>query len=404
MRRSRLAIGGVVAVLVTGVAAGRVFAPADTLDRSHLPQPVPVTAEAQVYGELMSAPLLVGTRMRVYAGDNRVWADAPVDARLGTSALWAYRRWPARVVGVVVTGHTVVSKWSDGALVAIDADQRRVAWRATGPVGATSYQGRRTGARTVYDPPDLFLGTAFDGRTVLVSTGRQGVTAFDAGSGATLWHHDGGGPAAAGGCLAGFTAPGLFVVGQRCLDGNVVADDLATGQVRLEWSWPSAGGLQPVGCALGHSQCTGLGDEIFQPNGALIPARGLTADHAVLAGRLAIVTTPGGAVVATDAVTGDRRWSWDGFAGEGVRILAVEPDVVHVLTEGHGMVTLNLADGLLRSWVPLQIEGEDDGWKPGYVYAAHGFLAIERLLPDGRPDQPDTAYYYGFPTMMFTGS
>src|SRR5204862_2164046 len=115
-----------------GLAAGRVFAPADTLDRSHLPQPAAVTVEVGVSGELMSAPLLVGSRLRVYAADNRIWADGPVDTRLGTSALWAFRRWPARLVGVVVTGHTVVSKWSDGRLVAIGADRRRIVWPASG--------------------------------------------------------------------------------------------------------------------------------------------------------------------------------------------------------------------------------------------------------------------------------
>ncbi len=402
MRRSRLAVGGVVALLVTGIAAGRVFLPADTLDRSHLPQPRPATVDADVYGELMSAPLLVDSRLRVYAGDNRIWADGPVDTRLNTSALWAFRRWPATLVGVVVTGHTVVSKWSDGQLVAIDADQRRIAWRAGGPVGATAYQGRRTGARTVYDPPDLYLGTAPDGGTVVVSAGTRDASGFDPASGRQLWH-----AALPGqpGCRRQFTSPGWFVVFVDGCAGPVTSAqfDLRTGAARTGQLDPR---MSPVGCAVGHSRCAGLAGPpagvLFDPDGSTTPAAGLTGTDLWLSGRTVLRASADGQIAARDAVTGAPVWSWLGDAG--AQIIAVEPDQLHVLTADHEMYTLALANGGLRSWFAAQIEGEDDGWKPGYVYAAHGFVAIERLLPDGRPDQPDTAYYYGFPTVMFTGS
>ena len=66
MRRNRLVAGAVAALLVTVFAAVRVFAPGDTLDRIRGPFPPPVAVEGRVYGKLMHAPLLVGTRMRVY--------------------------------------------------------------------------------------------------------------------------------------------------------------------------------------------------------------------------------------------------------------------------------------------------------------------------------------------------
>src|SRR6266545_4277791 len=88
MRRSWLVAGAVVALAVTAFAVARVFAPGDTLDRAHGPYPAPVAAYGRVYGELMHAPLLVGTRMRVYGAQNRIWADGPVDDKMPTSALW----------------------------------------------------------------------------------------------------------------------------------------------------------------------------------------------------------------------------------------------------------------------------------------------------------------------------
>ena len=45
----------------------------------------------------------------------------------------------------------------------------------------------QAGGRTVYDPPDLYLGTASDGRTVVVSAGAD-AAGFDAATGRQLWH------------------------------------------------------------------------------------------------------------------------------------------------------------------------------------------------------------------------
>ena len=406
VRRARLAVGGVIALLVTGFAAGRVFAPTDTLDRAHTPHPPAVTAQPKVYGELMQSPLLVGTRLRIYAGDNRVWADGPVDRRLPTSALWAFRRWPARLVGVVATDDVVVSKWSDGQLVALDPDQGRIAWRARGPVGVTSYQGRRTGARTVYDPPDLYLGETAAGHPVVVSTGTGSMSAFDAATGTRLWTQ---GVSGGGSCRVDFTAPAMVVAVDRCAGaGTIKAYDAATGRPRI---LPSGvrGDLRPVGCALGHSGCTGLagpgGGWLIGGDGTFTAAAALSDPQSWLSGRVAMTGTPDGRIRARDAVTGATLWSWpDGGDGFGALIVAVEPGVVHLLTPDLDLVTVNVGNGGVTSRFAAHLEGEDQPWRPGYVYAAHGFVAVERLLPDGRPDRVDSAYYYPFPTVMLTGS
>jgi outer membrane protein assembly factor BamB len=396
------------AVLVTVLAAVRVFAPTDTLDRSHEPHPPPVAAYGRVYGELMHAPLFVGTRLRVYGADNRVWADGPVDAKMPTSALWALRRWPAQLVGVVADEHVVVSRWSDGQLVALDPDHGRTAWRADGGPGATTYEGRRTGARTVYEPPGLYLATAPGGKSVVLSVGGDGITALDAGTGARLWHRKVDGEPS---CRLDFTAPGLIVLLDRCASASTVdAYDAATGERRTTWpTGLDARTLRPVGCAVGRSACTGLagatGGWLIGPDGGLTAAHGLDGAGSWLSGRIVVHPAPDGHIQAHDAVTGASVWSWpDGGEGFGSRIVAVEPGLVHVVTPNRELVNLDATSGAALSRFPAHIFGEDRPWAPGYVYASHGYVVIERLLPGGTPDGSDGQYYYPFPTVLLTGS
>ena len=403
MRRRWLVAGGAVALLVTVFAAGRVFAPKDTLDRSHEPHPAPAAAYGRVYGELMHSPLFVGDRLRVYAADNRVWADGPVDAHYPTSALWAYRRWPAQLTGVVAAEHAVVTRWSDGQLVGIDPDQGRVRWRADGPAGG-SYEGRRTGAQTLYDPPGLYIGTAVDGTPVVLTVDGDSVTAYDADNGTRLWHRTVGGPPS---CRVEFTAPGVFVVRNRCAS-TVDAYSALTGRPR---GWPADPTLRPVGCAVGdRTACTGLagatGGWLIDPGGGPTPAPALSGTDTWLAGRIVVHPAPDGHIEAHDPVTGKGLWSWpDGGDGFGSRILAVEPGVVHLVTPDREIVNLDANSGVVLSRFPGQVLTEKtQPWVPGYVYASHGYLAIERLLPGGRPDGSDGEYYYPFPTVLFTGS
>jgi hypothetical protein len=392
-----------VALLATVLAAVRVFAPTDTLDRSHEPHPAPAVAYGRVYGELMHSPLFVGTRLRVYAADNRVWVDGPVDAHYPTSALWTFRRWPAQLTGVVAAEHVVVSRWSDGQLVALDPDQGRVRWRADGGPGVTSYEGRRTGAQTVYEPPGLYVATAA-GKPVVVTVDGGSVTAFDGETGALLWHRTVDGSAD---CRTGFTAAGLIVLLDHCAS-TVDALDARTGKPR--GGWPAGRDLRPVGCAVGdRTACTGLagatGGWLIGPDGGLTAAPALSGTDTWLTGRVVVHPAPDGHIQAHDAVTGAPLWSWpDGGDGFRSRILAVEPGLVHAVTREHDIVNLDAASGALLNRFPGHVIGDAKPWVPGYVYAAHGFVAIERLLPDAKPDGSDGQYYYPFPTVLLTGS
>jgi len=405
MRRSLIA-GGAVALLLTVFAAVRVFAPGDTLDRSREPYPQPRAAYAHVYGELMRSPLLIGTWMRVYGAQNRVWADGPVWFGVPASALWAFRRWPAQLVGVVADDHVVVSKWSDGKLVAIDPETGRIMWRADAGVGATSYQGRRTGASTVYEPPGLYLAPVPDGRPVVVSERADGeLTALSTGTGAVLWHRqfkdrpD---------CRRMFTGPRVVVVIDRCpVPSTVDVYAAATGQPMA--APPAGPTVWPVGCTVGRQGCTGLaglgGGWLIGPDGGFTRAPALTDTDGWLAGRL-VVHLADGRIVAHDPVTGAPAWSWpaSSAAPAGARVVAVESGLVHVVTSDGDLFNIDAATGVEVSGYPAHVLGVHKPWVPGHVYASHGYVAIERLLPGGRPEQKDSQYYYPFPTVLLTGS
>ena len=137
--RRWLAVGlGVLALLAgSGIIAYRVFAPHETLTQPTVPYPESqVITDERPFSELRAAPLVVEGRLRVYAEKWRVWSDAPVGVRYESTPYWAFRRWPAQVVGVVTaesaSGPVVVTQWSDGEIIAIDARRGVIAWRDTG--------------------------------------------------------------------------------------------------------------------------------------------------------------------------------------------------------------------------------------------------------------------------------
>jgi outer membrane protein assembly factor BamB len=386
-------VGGllVAALLVTAFAGVRVFRPTDTLDPARIPYPAPATATARFYGELLRAPLFVAGRIRVYAADNRVFADGPVDAKMTTSAYWALRRWPAQPVGVVVAAdRVVVSQWSDGELIAQRPESGAIVWRASPGARAHAYQGRRTGAVTVYDPPDLYTAGS-----VVVAVARDTVSGLDAGTGRVLWHRP------TSGCDRFFTGPSVVA----CVRPSTVdVWDAATGTPR---DWPDlAGATHPVGCAVGHSECTGLAGDgspgwLIGADGDVSPAAALTSPDDKLVGHT-VVRVADGQLAAYEAVTGTRRWSQP---ADGALVLAVEPGVVHVLTPGHDVVTLDLGTGNERSriWAHVQ-DAHDNPWTAGYAYASHRYVVVERVQPGVPWSRSDDEYYYQVPSLVLTGS
>jgi outer membrane protein assembly factor BamB len=386
------AIGlAVVALLaVTGLVGYRVFRPGEIVDPAKSPYPssAPV-AQPKVYGTLLATPIVVDGRLRVYAGKRQVYADRPVNVKSSVSRFWSYRRWPAVVVGVAAVGTTVVSLWSDGVLVGLDATRGTVAWRADvrQPVEVT-FTGRRTGAATVYRPQNLLTA----GSTV-VAVGVPGVAAFDAATGRPLWQRP---PAR---CADDFTTPDTFVSVDTCGTApRTTALDARTGAAR---DWPQAV-LTPLGCAVGRSDCPGVRAAgqawTVGADGALAPAPALAEPGAWLVDGVAVRQAADGTVRAASA---DNRPLWTSDAGT---VVAVEPGAVHLMTAGHReLVTLDPADGHVLSRFPFTVK--DSGpFDLGNVYAADRYLFIERARPGARVDQPDSAYFYPSPNVVLSGS
>ena len=107
-------------------------------------------------------------RLRVFADQRRVWAETPVTATEQVTPHWSYRRWPAEAVGVVAVERQflwggsalVVTKWSDGAVVALEATTGTVIWQVhvsirtpKRPTGAGVRARRRCTPRTACSPP-----------------------------------------------------------------------------------------------------------------------------------------------------------------------------------------------------------------------------------------------------------
>lgn len=415
-RGARVTVAAGAAALVlaaTAVVAYRVFAPTEVLTPARTSYPEPAAEPPGVLGTLTAAPLIVDGRLRVYATTRQVRAEQPVDAPTRRTPFWSYRRWPAQLVGVVASGTTVVSRWSDGELVALDAATGRIAWRAAGPVTDEEYAGRATGASTVYTPPGLHVASTADGRAVLVVTGAAGRRGYDPASGRELWRDR---LDSRCGTDPFTTSTGQLVTVDRCAQPEtVVFHDVATGASTGRWRPDGAGQtltVQPVGCRPGRSACPAMrtsGDAasrgwLFDPAAGPnrpVPAPPLDQPEATLVDATA-VTTQGTAVVGRAVGTGAQTWRWD--ADEPVRLLAVQPGRVHLRTGSGELVTLDAADGRERSRFPLTYGRDSTRWSAGYAYAADGYVAVERLAEPVDPDADDRRYYLGIQPVIFAAT
>ncbi|MDG4768396.1 PQQ-binding-like beta-propeller repeat protein [Solwaraspora sp. WMMD406] len=434
-------LAGLVLLSAAAVIAYRVLAPAEVVTPSGY-QPSPPTAQPGPVARLSAAPLLVDGRLRVYATTRQVRADGPIDMRTQVTPAWSFRRWPEQLVGVVATGTTVVSRWSDGELVAVDAVSGEVAWRTAGPAPAdTGYAGRRTGAQTVYAPAGLHTATsAADGRSLVVARGDSEVYGVDVATGRQLWRTAL--PGQGDACRdAGFTTTGgqLALVNSCAAPPTVEFYDLATGELAQTWQPEGAGpglAVEPLGCSAGRSECgalrtTGAG----QSRGWLldgpdpVSAASLDSVDALLVDGMAIrLDQVTGEVVAQEVRTGATAWrrplpqpdpSADGAADDvadgtvddpavgdpagtdaaapadgGDRLLAVQPGRAHVLTASRELITFDAVSGAeLSRFVMIMPSERMTDWAPGYVYVQDGFVVVERLRLPVDPDADDGRYY-----------
>ncbi|GAA3737306.1 hypothetical protein GCM10022225_20140 [Plantactinospora mayteni] len=420
----RTAVAITVAVLLvvgSAVVVYRVLAPAEVSTPASADYPAPVTVRPGVVGTLNAAPLIVDDRIRVYATTRQIRADRPVDAPTRRTPYWSYRRWPAQVAGLVAEGGTVVTRWSDGELVALDARTGAVRWRATGPRPGHGYHGRRTGAATVYAPTGLYTARTSAGRPVLVVGGTADRRGIDLDTGRELWRLaadpacSDGGPddeAAAGAGQGLTTTDGFFAVLDNCAGArDVEFHDVATGTLAGRWRPDDSGQpiqVSPVGCAAGRSGCRALRTvsggvtrgwlvDGVRP----VPAPALDAPEAVLVDEVAVA--PGGTgLVARSVRTGAELWRWS-EAGQ-ARLVAAQPGRVHLRTAGGDLVTLDAATGAELSRFPFTYGRDSTTWSPGFAYAAGGFVAVERLAEPVDPAAGDDRYYLAAQPVILAGT
>ena len=355
-----LRIVAAVAVLAAAALIGwRVLAPAEVLEPATSAYPVAATLPPGVTGKVTMAPLIVAGSVRVYAGKRLVKADGPVQAKTTYTAGWSFRRWPEQLTGIVAVETTVVTRWSDGELVALDGRTGKIIWRAAGP-GAAPFAGR-TGSAAVWAPPGLHTS----GTSVLVTDGRQ-LTAHAVADGTRRWT-----VTLPDGCDDGFvTTGGRYVCGAGVWDvgsGSAVA------------GWPT-GPFTAIGCDIARSGCAGLRDGSGQGwlTGGTRPVRApaLDAPTATAAGDL-VLTASDGAVVASRA--GRAVWRWAGVA----QVLGVRAGRVALLTPERQLVVLDLAAGGQLAAFPLYVRKERvEPWKTERWQLADGYLAVERLIPE----------------------
>ncbi|MEV6600554.1 PQQ-binding-like beta-propeller repeat protein [Actinoplanes sp. NPDC051346] len=366
------ALAAVVVLAAAALIGWRVLGPAEVIEPATEPYPMAVVRPPGITGKAMMAPLIVNGRIRVYAGKRLVKADGPVDARTMLTPRWSYRRWPAQVSGVVAVGTTVVTRWTDGELVALDALTGTVAWRATGPAGP-GFAGR-TGAEPVWAPPGMHVA----GASVLVVAGRE-LLAWSAADGTRRWTAP-----LPSGCAGGsfVTVGGRFVCGEGAWD--VVSGAAVPG-------WPK-GPSTPVGCDVARSACGGLRDASGQ--GWLVgghrPERAAALDQpgASATGGL-VLTNSGGVVTASGAAS----WSWQGNA----QILGVRADKVVLLAAELELVTLDARSGAQLARFTAYTDNERvEPWKPHLWQVTDSVVAIERLRPGASADPDEHDHYYTF--------
>ncbi|MEV2238945.1 PQQ-binding-like beta-propeller repeat protein [Micromonospora sp. NPDC049891] len=398
-RRIVAAVTAVAVAATVGVIAYRVLAPAEVSTPARDDYPARSVPAAGVTGRLPVAPLIVDGRLRVYAAPRQVYADQPVDGRSRRTPYWSFRRWPASLDAVVASGTTVVSRWSDGQLVALDARTGRVTWRADGPEPASERAARRTGTAVVWRPSGLSVSGTADGRPVVVTSGDGEIRAVDLADGGQLWR-----AAVDSDCREplGIGPGGRLLTVDGC-DGPAVVEfrDVATGVVTTRWRPPGADdeltatliGCEPggVGCAALRTAGPGDGsargwllgpDEPIETPALDGPGTDLVDETAV-----GIV---GGVLVGRAVPDGGQRWRVE--VGPG-RVIAVQPGRVHVLTEANELVTLDPATGARLSGFVLDIGSDGTGWAPGDAYAADGYVVVERLRRPVDPDGDDQRYY-----------
>ena len=441
-RPVRFVLTGLLVLVVAaamGVTAYRTLKPAETVSPAQKPVPSPEPIKAIQYAELPSAPLIVEGRLRVYAEQWRVFADTPVTAQRENTPHWSYRRWPAEVVSVVVVEKAavgvslslVITKWSDGDVVALDAEKGDIVWQTKiTPADGESFKGRRTGAKTMWAPEDLFVtASTVDRQPVVIVTGKDLAEGIDAANGTVRWTRS---YAAEPGCRASdWTGTDAYFVKNTCAKpATLEIYDSASGVLLNTWRPPGASlgsdkvsnwFVEPSSCQLGWSGClmfkaapTGEGVVTYADAasglGTITPAYwSLGADHVVqpepvaekdtvvAVGDVVAQQVTGGYIWAFSRQTGQRLWMSE-VAG---RLIGGDQRNMYLINAEYQLLVLNLETGAVTSSTELRIRPADKFVYSQY-YLHSGYLVIERLQTT-KESEIDDRYYFSMDTVVLVG-
>jgi hypothetical protein len=360
-----------VLVVAAAVIGWRVLAPAEVLSPATSSVLTVSRSLPGATGRTNVAPLIVDGRVRVYGTKRQVRADGrDVNAKFVYTARWSFRRWPQQLSGLVAIGTTVISRWSDGQLIALDAVTGRIVWRADGPP-APKYAGHRTGASTVWAPPGLHVAdTSF-----LVSAGRT-LTSYDGPSGTRRWQI--GLPS---GCTDGFTtAGGQFVCATGVFDTNT---GLAVG------SWPG-GPYAAIGCEVAAAECAGVRDGSGKGwlTGGDKPHRSVALDRPDSTVAAGLVLYPGGDALRSADANGK-----PGPTFPTGQVLGASNGKLVLLTPKRAVLEMDPKTGSRTAGFALRLNTENLKWSPGRWQLVDGHVAVERLAQNG-PSNPETNGYY----------
>jgi hypothetical protein len=438
VRRLLTGLGVILIVLAVTITGYRTLKPAETVSIATNPLASPEPIKSIQYGELHDAPLIVDGQLRIYAEQRRVFADTPVTAIRVMTPHWAYRRWPAEVVGVTTvekskTGGTfsvVITKWSDGVVVALDAQTGISIWQTRiDPVPGETYQGRRTGASTVYNPDGLLLSAASgDQRPILVITGKDQAEAVDPWTGTNRWTktftdkadcHD-----------TQWTGQTTYLVKDTCAAPAVLdIYDAATGIALTQWRPAGASlgpanvanwYLKPTSCVIGHSECAlfeaaptgeavgftaadeGLGKitpSYYEAaaDGTITAIPFANKDNIIAIGDTLVEQVFTDYIWAISRTDGHQLWRSE-VAGQ---LIAADAGNVYLINDQYQLLVLNMQSGAVTSSTELRIR-PDDRWLFTNTYLHDGYLAVERL-GSGKTSDVDDRYYFSDTPVVIVG-
>jgi outer membrane protein assembly factor BamB len=416
-RRALLSALVLVLLVASGIIVWRVLRPTEVVTEAVSAYPQADAASPGPVGALISAPLIVDGRIRVYADKRQIRADDEPAYKYEKSPFWSYRRWPEQLIGVVHPQTAadgvpmIVGSWSDGELIALDGRTGAVLWRADGEVLGEEYDGRRTGSSVVWTPAGLLTGVG--DRPVVVTAGDGRVSVFSSADGARLWS------AQTPICWEqAFTASGALFAPDTCVGPHaLIRFDLTTGE-RTEEPFHGFNDrltVTPLGCRIGRSECGGVRMQqqpnrtaawLLTPEG-IVESRALATPTASLAGTIVIDSplddvTRTRAIVGRDARTGESLWTYSQSAA--MRLIATTPERVLLLSESLVLTALDPASGRVISSNSIALKQDRDPYAIGPVYATGPYVAIERLKPQADPTGADDEYYYNArPVLLAVG-